>query len=74
MEVPQCRRAIQSIHLSLYSGTVVKVKVILIRLIKILSWIELPWKTLKVILLQEGSGMGNSQTAHGIFFISDLRL
>lgn len=56
------------------SMEVVNVKVILIKLMKILTWIELPWKTLKVILLQEGSGMGHSQTAHGLFFISDLHL
>lgn len=41
---------------------------------KILICIESPWKTLKVIVLQEGSVMGHLQTAHGVFFISDLRL
>lgn len=41
---------------------------------KILICIESPWKTLKVILLQEGSVMGHLQTAYGGFFISDLRL
>lgn len=52
----------------------VNMKVTVTKLTEILTWSEILWKTLKVILLQEGSGMGHLQTVHGLFFISDLRL
>lgn len=56
------------------SAGMVNMKVTVTKLTEILTWSEILWKTLKVILLQEGSGMGHSQTVHGLFFISDLRL
>lgn len=46
---------------------VVNAKVVLIKLIKPLTWPEVPWRALAVPVLQEGSGVGAARQ-HSVRF------